>query len=342
VESPIPIDERTWTVSKEASRSGHGQIDLLLESPGFAIAIENKINANEQSEQLERYKNYLQSRQGNSSVLIYLTLNGKKAYTAGKHPYYRISYKEHILTWLDSCLRETYSIIPVNQALIQYRSVVRRLTNQNLESEFMKPILEMVRQNPDIVRYYETFSICINEVRAEVLDDFAGRLIARAKDSGCEAKLNPLLSGGRFGTDPCASLWISPHDTSSLKKIPYCIWVEINGTRILLGMKVPEPINRPDTGWERLFAEMNQLMNQDSERSDSHESSPNRAWPTGWEIPIDPLDDNQIANWLKDQQLNHDVERVWKATQNHIRLLERAFLTAVEQNPSLSPGALIY
>jgi PD-(D/E)XK nuclease superfamily len=335
VKSAIPIDERPWTVFKEASRAKHGQIDLLLESPGFAIAIENKIYAGEQSEQLERYSKYLQSRRGNS-ILIYLTLDGKVAHTAGKYDYCRISYRDHILAWIDLCLRETYHIIPVNQALIQYRAIVRRLTNQNLESEFMKPVLEIIRQNPDFVRHRQILTRSIDAVRSEVLDDLADLLIAKAKASGCDALLNPSLRGGRFGTDPIASLWITPHATIVLREIPYKIWFEMNCACILLGMKVPDGINRLDSKWNLLFAEMNRLMSQDPGRSESHESSPNWAWPTGWERPVDPLNDDVIANWMKPGQLNADVERIWKAIENHIHLLERAYLAVVEKDPSLS------
>jgi hypothetical protein len=329
-----------WIVHKEASRSPHGQIDLLLECSGFyGIAIENKIHAGEQTAQLSSYGDYLRSRYGDSFHLIYLTLDGKKGYTAGDHGYLRISYKEHILSWLDSCLRETYHIIPVNQALIQYRAVVRRLTNQNLESEFMKPVLEMIRQNPDIVRYGEILTRSIDAIRSEVLDDIASRLIARAKASDCEALLKPSLQGGRFGTDPAAALWITPFSTSALRMIPYKIWFEVNYGRILLGMKVPEGIDRADTKLKPLFAEMNRVMSQDSGRSESYEPSPNGAWPTGWDKPIDPLNDDLIANWMNPAQMDAEVDRVWRAIENHIRLLERAYLASVEKDPSLSLGA---
>lgn len=335
VESPISINERKWTVSKEASLPGHGQIDLLLESPGFGIAIENKIHAGEQPKQLECYKDYLQKRHGSSFALIYLTLDGKIAYTAGQHDYYRISYKEHILAWLDSCLRETYHIIPVNQALIQYRAVVRRLTKQNLESEFMKPVLEMIRQNPDIVRFREIFFNSINEVRNDVLDDFAGRLIARAKSSGCDAGLNhPSLKGGRFGMYNEASIWITPHVPSAIGSIPYKIWLEFKDERILLGMKVPEGVDTLDARDRRLFDEMNQLMNQDSERSDTRVpwTGANGAWLTGWDIPVDPLNDDVIANWMKPGHLKAEVDRVWEAIENHIRVLERAYLAVIKKD----------
>jgi len=141
---------RQWTVHKEASRSPHGQIDLLLESSGFfGIAIENKIHAGEQENQLSGYGNYLRSRyEENFFHLIYLTLDGKPGTTAGDHQYLRISYERHVLHWLEACLRETYSIVPINQTLIQYRAVVRKLTHQTLENEFMKPVHDFIRGIP--------------------------------------------------------------------------------------------------------------------------------------------------------------------------------------------------
>ena len=81
---------------KEAFRPPYGQIDLLLEQPRFGLAIENKINAAEQPEQLEIYCKYLADKFGDNALLIYLTRDGKKGSSHGGRPYFRISYDIHI------------------------------------------------------------------------------------------------------------------------------------------------------------------------------------------------------------------------------------------------------
>ncbi len=321
-----------WTVHKEASRPPHGQIDLLLESSGFfGIAIENKIHAGEQAAQLSGYGDYLHRRYDKCFHLIYLTLDGKEGYTAGDHGYLRISYERHVLHWLEACLRETYNIVPVNQVIIQYRAVVRRLTHQTLENEFMKNVLDFIRENPELVRHRNVVANAVNTLVAEVLDNFATGLIKAVMDFAGDAKLNPTLRDGRFGMDSCGSLWITPHPTSVLRAFPFHIWIEIWNKRILLGMKVPQGSHNLDAENQRLLGEMSRFMNEDTERAESREFHPsNTAWPTGWDTPVNPLNDEVIAEWLR-LGVDSEVARVSEAVRSHVRLLERAYTAACEQ-----------
>jgi hypothetical protein len=322
----------SWTVHKEASRPPHGQIDLLLESSGFfGIAIENKIHAGEQTAQLSGYGDYLRRRHGDSFHLIYLTLDGKEGYTAGDHGYLRISYKHHILDWLEACLRATYNIVPVNQVIIQYRAVVRRLTHQTLENEFMSTVLDFIRENPELVRHQNIVTQAVNAVRAEVLDGFAAGIIKAVMEFAGDAKINPSVYGGRFGLDPCGSLWITPHPNSDLLKFPFHIWLEIWNERILLGMKVPDGRHRLDADTQLLLAEMNRLMTEDKERSESRVPwTNNGAWPTGWDEPVKPLNDGVIADWMR-LGMDSEIARVSEAIRSHISLLERAYTAAKKQ-----------
>ena len=87
-----------------------GQLDILIKSLKWgAIAIENKIGAEEQPEQIARYASYLNRQYPRQSrILLYLTLHGDASNTANghEHEYYRISYREHVSTGLRSaCVR---------------------------------------------------------------------------------------------------------------------------------------------------------------------------------------------------------------------------------------------
>jgi hypothetical protein len=323
-----PARGLTWAVAKEAARSPHGQIDLLLEAPRLGIAIENKIHAGEQPAQLANYGDYLRNRHGESFHLIYLTLDGKAANSAADHGYFRISYQHHLLHWLEACLRETYRVIPVNQAIIQYRAIVRRLTRQPLEHEFMEPVLDYIRSHPNILRHRQIISQAAGEVRAEVLDQFAVALIRGVEDFTGGAELNPHLEEGRFGVARMGSLLITPHPTSVLRAFDFHIWIEIWDEQLLLGMKVPPGIHREDPETQQVIFRMNSLMNEDAERAESRQSDPkNKAWPAGWDRPVNPLNDEVIAGWLQDG-FESEVSRVCEGIHSHIRLLERAYVTA--------------
>lgn len=87
-----------------------GRIDLFIKFNDFFIIIENKIFAKDQENQLIKYHNYVESKE--KFLLLYLTPDGKapdkKSTDDEKNSkklkcnedYHLISYKDHILRWL--------------------------------------------------------------------------------------------------------------------------------------------------------------------------------------------------------------------------------------------------
>jgi PD-(D/E)XK nuclease superfamily len=121
--------ERRWTVQKDYPQDNVGKIDLLLvqKEPTFAIAIQHRIYLPEQPKQIENCADFLAARFGPNVLVIYLTRDGEKSRTHGGKPYTRISYGDHILTWLDKCLRDGNHIGRVNLMIFDYRKAVFRL-----------------------------------------------------------------------------------------------------------------------------------------------------------------------------------------------------------------------
>ena len=92
---------------------GDGRIDLLINFKGFSIIIENKIFAKDQEHQLIKYYNYGE-KFCDDFLLLYLTPLGKSpvdisiqfkdlntpSLELDKH-FYNISYRYHILNWLN-------------------------------------------------------------------------------------------------------------------------------------------------------------------------------------------------------------------------------------------------
>jgi PD-(D/E)XK nuclease superfamily len=135
-----PAEKQRWIVQKECSKGTVGKIDLLLvqQEPMFAIAIRNKTYLPEQPKQIENYADFLATSFGPNGLVIYLTRDGEKSKTHGGKPYIRISYGDHILTWLNKCLRESGHSYSVNAMISCYREVVLRLLRKHLHSEEMK------------------------------------------------------------------------------------------------------------------------------------------------------------------------------------------------------------
>lgn len=139
---------------KKASKSG-GRIDIYLEDQfGRSISIENKIYANDQDEQLQRYCNH---NKGKNQV-VYLTLWGNDASenSRGKlkadYDYKLISYQNHILNWVENCQKEAINKENVRTGLSHYINLLKKLTNQNMEADREKELHDVIRSNYAEVR----------------------------------------------------------------------------------------------------------------------------------------------------------------------------------------------
>lgn len=175
--------------TEQPTESGR-RIDIYLKFEGFKIAIENKIWAEEQSNQIADYAKYIKSEEINN-FLLYLTLDGKESTTAGEHKYLCISYEKHILKWLGKCLKVSYKYININQAIQQYENVVKQLTNQTMENEDMNIIKDMIKNNPMIIKYQSQIDSSVNEIKRDFIGELLASLSAeyKAERKGSKSRL---------------------------------------------------------------------------------------------------------------------------------------------------------
>lgn len=105
-----------------------GRIDLFIQDKNKqTIIIENKIYAGDQLCQMFRYNQFAQNNlqlADNQLRLLYLTLNGdepsKESLNNATFKYYRISYRDDILPWLDCCLSIAALKPMVRETIFQY------------------------------------------------------------------------------------------------------------------------------------------------------------------------------------------------------------------------------
>jgi hypothetical protein len=153
-----------------------GRMDILIEdkSEKSVCIIENKIFAGEQPEQLERYAAWLKSEyKGWKSILVFLTLNGREAWSS-KDPdqYVRLAYvsqdeKRDLASWVDSCV-ETISgqeKLSVQTALEQYKELIIGLAKG--DQAMSEAIVEKLKGRMECARLiydnYWTAKISIEE-----------------------------------------------------------------------------------------------------------------------------------------------------------------------------------
>lgn len=132
-----------------------GRIDILIEDKkGKGIIIENKVYATDQSEQLKRYDNFSKAKYGDGNYAIYyLTLDGHEASKDSGEGinYSRISYKEHILNWIEKSIKESATTPLIRETLIQYSTHIKQLTNLDMDTMNKEALLKSMAENADAV-----------------------------------------------------------------------------------------------------------------------------------------------------------------------------------------------
>jgi hypothetical protein len=121
-----------WSITTELpiTHKGDSRLDIVVKNPalGFLCVIENKVDAFEQPDQLQRYWKWMSSQKCNypTQVLFFLTVFGYESETAGDAPYDCLSYRQDITAWLEHVLPEIQAPA-VRELVRQYAILVSQL-----------------------------------------------------------------------------------------------------------------------------------------------------------------------------------------------------------------------
>ena len=131
-------------------------IDILITNDhGQALAIENKIDAGDQPQQLERYRGELELQGYKDIHLLYLTIDGRKPSEdsrgdLNKKDYTPISY-EAILPWLKRCRERAYDEPALRESVAQYLRLIEKLTDKDQEgSELMEELKKLLLRDNNL------------------------------------------------------------------------------------------------------------------------------------------------------------------------------------------------
>jgi hypothetical protein len=150
-----------------------GRIDIIVtdKKNHKNIIIENKIYAADQQCQLLRYYNF-----DKNASLFYLTLDGSKPTnwsTKGKIENYKtISYKEDIINWLESCLKESASLPIIRETISQYINLLKVLTHQTTKGNMLEDLKKIILNNPDYINSIEESYNALVTLVAETKKEF--------------------------------------------------------------------------------------------------------------------------------------------------------------------------
>lgn len=142
----------------DAEAVSGGIIDILLEfSDGAIVAIENKIYAGEQSNQVARYYDYVKKKAGQKGYLVYLTLSEQMPTSIAeefKSEIICLTYTSDILKWLRLCYKEAASIPILRESIAIYTNLVCDLTDQSPNQNMTKDLSEKIISSAENLEAY--------------------------------------------------------------------------------------------------------------------------------------------------------------------------------------------
>lgn len=138
------------------------KIDLLIEGNSGWIVIENKIYAEDQNTQLERYYETALKiiKDINKIDIFYLSLFGKEPsfQSLGNLPpnlINLISYNKDVLEWIDKCIEKAAMKPELREVLVQYSRIVKELTGNMRSEELKNQVIDVLSKGDNILRANE-------------------------------------------------------------------------------------------------------------------------------------------------------------------------------------------
>lgn len=252
-----PIDLKNKDDEDQSEATG-GRIDIYLQDQNKnIISIENKIHADDQEAQIQRYCNH----EPEKNTVYYLTLKGEdpSEYSRLKlnagEDFFNLSYREEMMAWLELCLKEVPNFTGLRESINQYILLIKKLTHI-LSKEQQKPLNDIIVKHLEESQYIaDNYQKVINTIRERFRKELKKRL---------EKQLNEelfVIKEGRPIHQNYAQLWIHYNNR---KHIPFSFGIEPfsgngngNGTMFVglygykgaLCEKLPNP-NRLNNVWQ--------------------------------------------------------------------------------------------
>ncbi|WP_026966543.1 PD-(D/E)XK nuclease family protein [Algoriphagus terrigena] len=211
-----------------------GRIDLLISNPykNIGIAIELKIYAVEQQKQLHRYYNYLKNNfKSSESKVCFLTLVGDESqYYVDFKVYEKVSFREHIHKWIETCRLASIDQPIIRETLTQYIANIKRLTNQNPDDQMSDEIIKQITRNSESFKAFNS----LKSTEYKLYQQFGEELVKSLKGiSDFEDHFDIDFSGKNIPkSDAEISFWIKGSRTERIR----LYWLS-SGT-VAIGMHV--------------------------------------------------------------------------------------------------------
>jgi len=324
----IGIDDFATTNAKIGKE--YRQIDILIENGDQSIILENKIYAQDQERQLERYQNTLLEESDKDIDLVYLTLDGREPSDNSRgsielDDIRLISYRIHIDNWLSACIKESALSPGIRETFIQYQRLVRKLTGTSISIGYIMDIKDLLLNGENISLAYdirEAFQLA----KIDIQLSFWQELESKLKEKGytrIESDFNyteemVIRYCGQNRNSRYFGLIVEIGKFDKETDIVYVIEVDYN---IFHGVAVIRQDDRNISENDEFtdLAKTIANINQDFERSD---------WYLGWKYPSEELNlmafNDPIAFSLADKDARENyIDNLVDDIHNTITILKK-------------------
>jgi hypothetical protein len=199
---------KEWSIGpiNDKDKTG-GRIDILLKSGNKHITIENKIYANDQKFQIERYCNYKKG----SNLVLYLTLYGTQPDEISKgklsdEDFQCVSYAEDIKEWIEECLMHAHNEPILRESLKQYLILIKKLTHQ-MNSETKEQLKSLIKGNLSTASaIYHEFERTKDTIKRE----FRDKVFEALQPVAAQFNLNIKLGNDVLSKNKHSQIWLTP------------------------------------------------------------------------------------------------------------------------------------
>lgn len=192
----LDIDNFQFNTEKYFIYKEYKYIDLYLTDGKKHIIIENKIYADDQENQIQKYIHTIKNENSNLShndiLVIYLTLDRKEPtpYSLGDFQilnnfimrkseriaiYKSIFYKTDILKWLNISQYEIQNITNLNEAFNQYIDIIKILNNQ-YKAKVMN-LSDYILENKHYYKIANEIKLELPKVRKKIVENFFENIV---------------------------------------------------------------------------------------------------------------------------------------------------------------------
>ena len=177
-------------------QESNGRTDIVIKNSKELIVIENKIYAKDGRHQLQKYDKWMKDEhpEDNGKALLYLTLDGHEASAPRNTSYKRISYKNHILRWLEKCIYITEENNAFTKAtLVQYQELIKKLTGEHMNPSMKDAITSATTTNAQnyLAAAYiaQTFNDCHQKIIQEIAEECKGDMSCKMERPDTDGRI---------------------------------------------------------------------------------------------------------------------------------------------------------